>query len=130
MTESLWPSVKFEPVRTPHAILAEQAGLLSQNTNGLLVGRVTRSQEHGNFISNLFIVAPSLNNYAYRVLRLYHPVALYPVTVSPEFSSPNVEAADEKELLAALKEILSSDEIRRVLNGLMAQVAVDDEVPF
>jgi hypothetical protein len=120
MTESFWPIVKFEPVRTPHAILFEQAALLSQSTNRLLVGKATRSVEDDIFISNLYIVAPSLNNYAYRVLQLNHSVELYPVSVSPEFAGARIQAKDEKELLAALKKVLSSDEIKRVLNGLMA----------
>jgi len=66
MTESFWPDLPTEKVRTPHAILLEQASALAERTRGLLVGQVRRSQDKNNFVSNLSIVAPSLNNYTMR----------------------------------------------------------------
>jgi hypothetical protein len=69
MTESFWPDLPTAKVRTPHAILLEQANALGELTRGLLVGQVRRSQDKNNFVSNLSIVAPSLKRCFHSVIQ-------------------------------------------------------------
>jgi hypothetical protein len=128
MTESFWPDLPTEKVRLPHAILLEQANALAEQTHGLLVGQVRRSQDKQNFVSNLSIVAPSLNNYTYAVLSLNYPVGLYPLSLFFHARNQQFQIADEQTLLTGLKVVLSSDEIKRVMTGLLAQIQADEDV--
>ena len=128
MTESFWPDLPTEKVRTPHAILLEQANALAEQTRGLLVGQVRRSQDNQNFVSSLSIVAPSLNNYTYAVLFVNFPIGLYPSRLFFHARREYFEIADEETLLTCLKTVLSSDEIKRVMSGLLAQIQPDEDV--
>jgi hypothetical protein len=60
MAENLWGTLPTgENVRTPHSILLEQANLLTQQTEGILVGRVRRELSEELFESILQIVVPA-----------------------------------------------------------------------
>ena len=139
MTSSMWPALQnLPPLRTPHALLLEQAELLKEISNGLLLGEVRRAQFQSNsptvlhtletsdapLVSTLFVVAPSLANYRYEVLDSVYSVQLYPVLVSTP-STQYTRCDDESAFLKAVKEILSSPKTERVLRGLMAQISTD-----
>ena len=128
MTESFWPDLPTVKVRTPHAILLEQASALAEQTRGLLVGQVRRSQENKDFVSHLSILAPSLNNYTYVVLSLTYPIGLYPSRLFFHARNQEFQIADEQMLLTGLKVVLSSDEIKRVMSGLLAQFRGDEDI--
>jgi hypothetical protein len=128
MVESFWPEISTEKIRTPHAILLEQANLLTEKTKGLLVGNVARGQSGRDFVNSLVIVAPPLNNYAFGVLSVVHGISLYPATVVVT-SRPNVEpisVSNEQALLDTLKVQLKSTEVAHVITALLSQIQVDE----
>jgi hypothetical protein len=128
MTESLWGALPTGGgMRTPHSILLEQAEVLTQQTSGVLVGRVTREISIvSDFKSTLQIVAPSLN-YVYDVLSLHYSVNLYPVSVEPSSSLPGARAENEIQLKAELKRVLTSEFVRKAVSGLLAQIRADEK---
>ena len=123
MTESFWliPD-NLGQVKTPAAILTEQANELAKLTRGLLVGRVQQvSSQPGNFAYDLYIVAPALNNYSYAVVRINHGISLYPVAMAWHAKNQMFQCHDEESYVAKLREVLSSQETAKVIAGLLAQ---------
>jgi hypothetical protein len=128
MTNDLWgelPSV--ENIKTPHAILLEQANLLAGKTQGLLLGTVGRGQNGQNFHSTLFINAPALNNYSYAVCTIQHELTLYPVIFYSNGSpnQPPTQCSNEGQLVALLGRELTSPQTQRVITGLLIQIRAD-----
>lgn len=131
----LWPDIEQPKTVPPVAILREQAAALGKKTGHLLEGRVsTRTDADGEFIHTFSVVAPTLDNYAYRLFSIYHGAEAYPVTVPyPEridlgtyrSGLPSVggslKIGSEKELLDFLRAVLNSDKTKRVLGSLLAQ---------
>jgi hypothetical protein len=147
------PSI--ETIRTPYTLLKEQASILTEITKGLLIGEVIHNQKDKLFVLILRIKAPSLNNYSYSVLEVQYPINLYPVFVknfaSVNFNSveknlmntannPLMSLVDyggwlenqgyskcssEEEFENTLGQILSSQEVKRVISALLAQIHAD-----
>lgn len=129
MQKNLWGNLpNVENMRTPNAILLEQASMLGELTNGLLNGQVKRLQDGPGFKLSFKIVAPALNNYSYLVLTVTHPIQLYPLKLFNEtkfMSSKDCES--EFDFENALREILTSPEVHRVIAGLLAQIRADEK---
>jgi hypothetical protein len=136
-TKNLWGQLPdFAPIKTPYAILLEQAAMLRELTNGLLVGDVKRSQngpvdqlmKEDRFEIKLLIVAPALANYSYTVLTIIYPViTLYPVTLKPSYEEDkSVECQSEEQLMQALEKVLSSVRTQKVITNLLAQIQADN----
>src|SRR5580704_14983057 len=123
MPENLWGDLSnFEIVRTPKAILKEQADLLTQATSGVLEGAVNEEESSiKDFRYDLDIRVPTLNRYIYTVLSVHHDLELYPARVRS--SSPRVdqECDDEPKFAEVIGFILSSKEIRHILSRLISQ---------
>jgi hypothetical protein len=122
MAEDLWGDLPTgDTMRTPHAVMLEQANLLTKKTSGMLVSDVARGTQSDRFINQLFIMAPSLNNYRYNVISVSHDVTLYPARI---FSAPfpNRTVEDEEELKVALREAFTASEVRKVISALLAQI--------
>ena len=81
--KNLWGDLsELEIVRTPKAILNEQASLLTKATKGILVGDVEiQYQDHGQFEYNLNVCVPTLNGYTYTILSINHKFEFYPIYV-------------------------------------------------
>jgi hypothetical protein len=122
----LWPEIEQTQVVPPVAILREQAALLGKKTNHLLEGRVVTSTNiSGGFTHSFDIVAPTLDDYTYRLFSISHGVIPYPVETTEKdergyFSS--VSLASEQELLDYIRKILNSDDTKKVVGSLLAQV--------
>ena len=130
-TKNLWGQLpKTATIKTPYAILLEQAAMLRELTNGLLVGDVKRDQlmKEDRFEIKLMIVAPALANYSYTVLTVIYPViTLYPVILKPSFDSEkSVECQSEEQLMQALEKVLSSIRTQTVITNLLAQIQADN----
>ena len=149
--KNLWGELpKPETIRTPYTILKEQASILSEITNGLLLGEVINNQKDKFFVLILRIKAPSLNNYTYSVVEVQHSIKLYPAFVKNLTSDPITNATDfinslrvdlrhsglleeqgykkyssEEEFEKALGQILSSREVKQVISALLAQIHAD-----
>ena len=125
--KNLWGELpNAETIRTPYTILKEQASMLSEITNGLLIGEVAFNNQTDNSLSmTLMIKAPSLNNYTYSVVRVGQPIQLYPVTIVNLFINELDRYFSEEEFESALGQILSSQDVKRVISGLLAQIHAD-----
>lgn len=123
--KSLWGDLSNTAIfRTPFTILKEQAAILSQQTKGLLVGEVKRYQDENEDISlSLYIVAPSLGDYRYEVVQVYHDITIYPLIVrSMATEDPSNPRHSEQEFEQALGEILSSLQVKRVISALLSDI--------
>lgn len=120
-------------VVTPIAVLKELAQELNKRTKGLLIAKVAQhidSNSH-NFYLEFYITAPSLNNYSYDVLSVTHNLGLYPLSIYNNSNELIVKANNQEEFEKGLKLTFSSPEIKKVINGLLAQVKqIDDDIPF
>lgn len=127
--KNLWGELpNTETLRTPYSILKEQASILSEITNGLLIGEVNSYPKENLFVMILRIKAPSLNNYTYSVVEVQHKIQLYPVFVMNLASDENQgfnQCSSEEEFEKALGQILSSQEIKKVISVLLAQIQAD-----
>lgn len=129
----------LETVVTPVSVLRTQAKLLGERTRGLLEGEVKTFTQGGYVYHDLNVVVPALDNYRYRLLRVHHPMSLYPVFVDEEpmpFGSMRPikpiqpvqmlgedGLKDEDALLEWLRQALAREETKRILANLYAQAA-------
>ena len=125
--KNLWGELpNVDDIRTPHAILLEQASILEEMTDGLLSARVKRTTEDGKMSSTLQIIAPSLDNYTYTVTNVTHGVELYPARMLDLVNRTWLECDNERNFSNSLEAILSSDQVRKVIIGLLAQIRADN----
>ncbi len=122
MTESFWTIPDVEAIRTPATILTEQAAALTEQTKGVLNGRVVGASGGGTFTYDLTIIAPALGNYTFIAVRVQHGIALYPLTLRNNLTNEGMQIPDEAQFVAKLKGILSSEQMIRVVGGLLAQI--------
>ncbi len=121
-TESLWGEIPITlDVKPPVIILKEQAAILSEKTGGRLRGEVDLSHSAGKIRLDMFIVAPSLDDYEWGVLTVWHPLDLYPLQVAPGSGQKPVDCQTEEEFVQALKDVLSSRSVGRAISSLLAQ---------
>jgi hypothetical protein len=112
----LWPEIEQSQVVPPVAILREQAALLGKKTNYLLEGRVVTRTNSGRFFHSVYIVAPALDGYEYKLFDISHDERLYPVQI-------NVASLNsEQEFMEHIRDILNSDKTKSVVSSLLAQV--------
>jgi hypothetical protein len=115
----LWGEISELAVRTPVAILREQAALLGTKTKNLVEARVT-TEPHGNaFLHRFDLVAPPLDNYTYNLFNVRHGIDFYPIQVWGE----EKKLDSEEEFLNWLGEKLSAESTKRVIRNLVAQMS-------
>jgi len=142
--EDLWPDdIPRIELRSPVAILREQASLLGRKTQNLVEAEVkpldtksSPSTGRYDFGYAFLVTAPALGNYRYTLFRIYHGIQLYPLDVDPDAdiakeipchlgaggrSTFTVESEDD--LLEALKKIFNARKTRQLINVLLAQVS-------
>lgn len=111
------------PVKPPIAVLKELGTEFEKLTKGLLSTEVKQRyySSSGSVLASFVINAPSLNNYSYEVFEIMHDLGFYPLTINQQ-DKPRKEAANQEELETILKEIFSSPEVKKVVNGLLTQI--------
>jgi hypothetical protein len=154
--EDLWPAdIESPPDQlAPITILKQQAAMLGRRTKNLLEAVVQTEDEDlaaapfgdttvrlplgdqpVRLRHTLFLVAPALNFYRYRLLEASHAaVNLYPVTIRAgwERHLPTVveqmagaphtrSASNEAEFKEVLKDIFAHEETKRIIGSLIAQ---------
>ena len=122
MVESFWAIPELTTMRTPLSILREQAGALTEQTHGALVGIVEADKGKGYvLVIRLDVSVPALNDYRYRILTYEQPIDLYPgILYGPDDSISN--PVNESDFTSAIKEALSSPRVKNVLTSLLSQV--------
>jgi hypothetical protein len=109
-------------VKPPVSVLKELARELEKITKGLLVGKVEQTVRDSWVTLEFYITAPSLNNYSYQVFTITHDLYFYPLKINQLNEKSFSNAGNEEELEARLKTIFSLPEVKRVINGLLAQI--------
>ncbi|MCX7110575.1 MAG: hypothetical protein NTX45_10690 [Proteobacteria bacterium] len=136
----LWAEdIGITTVKTPVAILREQASLLGKKTQNLVIGEVISSSQDNvkeQKITNRFnIKAPALGNYRYNLFSISHGIDIYPLTMFVEggiltelttsdviFGSHNPRVIrSEADFLSVLNKILKSKRTKQVVHALLAQ---------
>ena len=122
MVESFWAIPELTTMRTPLSILREQAGALTEQTHGALVGIVEADKGKGYvLVIRLEVSVPALNDYRYRILTYEQPIDLYPgILYGPDDSISY--PVNESDFTSAIKEALSSPRVKNVLTSLLSQV--------
>ena len=120
----LWPQdlVQDATIRTPVAVLREQAAFLGEHTKKVITAEVTStsSGDYQSFVHSLRLIAAALGNYRYELLKVSHSLLLYPVMLTGEKFAPR-RCANESELRVALGDVFTSDDTRKIINALIAQ---------
>lgn len=126
----LWPD--FAPAEgelPPITILKEQASLLGLKLRNLIEADVeTGTTDYQRFLRHtLFLVAPVLNFYRYKLLDVEHlATQMYPVTIRVSLDDPanthsELKAENEVEFKDALRDVFASTQTKRVIENLLAQ---------
>src|SRR5437867_12980616 len=80
--DNLWGNLDDLAVaKTPVSILREQAEILSQSTKGTLLGVVASSNSTwgGAIARDLRVRVPAMNNYTATLIKIHHPITMYPM---------------------------------------------------
>lgn len=132
--KNLWGDLPVEEaIRTPYVILKEQASILTEATNGLLIGNVRKESFDSDLGSSclLRITVPSMENYSVSIVRIRYPKIIYPSEVfnliTDSVSVNSMKCHTEEELDIVLGKILSSKEAGRIISGLLSEVRADAE---
>jgi len=120
----LWPEeIAPANVTPPATILQSQASLLTKRTKYKLRGSVVTTNLGGSLRHSFLLVAPTLQDYRYELFEVAHGVMPYPVSV---YSAPKgvstAEIPDEHSFVEWLRSVLASDETKRIIGALLAQV--------
>jgi hypothetical protein len=124
--ENLWGELPTDKTigRTPLTMLQEQATVLGESTENLLVGEIARQTINAErFGANFFVVAPSLNHYRYHVLHIEYPIGFYPVHVRSEEVEANCN--DEGTFKDAIVRVLRSERVRGVIQKLLNHILTE-----
>ncbi len=117
-----WPAnIGETTLITPASILKEEASYLGPKTEQLVKAEVRSATSGDNFVQRFVIVAPGLNDYAFILFYVVHPITLYPATLV--WQNINHTVPNQAGLTAKLKEILESSQTRQVIEALLAQVS-------
>jgi hypothetical protein len=118
--KGLWPTDLIESTGdTPEDILQVQARDLTEKTRGMIEGRIEKGSQGDWVILDLLLVVPSLDDYAYQLLKIRHKVPAYPLEII-EGAAKTTPARSRQEFEGALARIFASDATRRTIGDLMA----------
>lgn len=138
-TEDFWPAIEnVEDAHSPVVLLRKQAEKLTDKSGRRLRGRVSTTTGRlgmdamralgkvddiystDNFTHVFSIDVPSLEDYSYRLFTVSHGIDSYPVTYEDENHLWQA-LADEGKFTFWLKQTLSSEKTKRILNTLAGQ---------
>ena len=125
---NLWGNLSTRPiVKPPRYFLDQQADVLRQMTNGLLVGQVSVAKhvpQRNQFHVTLLILVPALDNYVYEVLTVVHDLSFYPACIGYDNGGDfeQIECQNEEEFKQGVQRVLQSASVRKVVNGLLAMI--------
>lgn len=115
-----WPTdFGVGTVRTPAAILREQAARLGEKTRHLVVAKVEQSPRGNTFGFSFNLMAPALGSYRYVLFSIEYGIEPYPLTVYG-LQPSGFKVSSEEEFIELLRKTLSSEETKRVIATLLA----------
>jgi len=125
-TIDLWPiDFGISEIEFPDVVLKKQAELLGEKTQHLVEAEV-RSPDHALILhdkirKSLYLVAPKLGGYSYRLFTIEYGIVPYPVVITGYGEEAARVCPTKEAFLVALKDIFASEETRRVIASLIAQ---------
>jgi hypothetical protein len=123
-TTDFWPDdigETGEPeLRTPVALLREQAVALGEKTKNVVTAEVESGTDGDTFVHTLYLAAPSIN-YKYQLLTVRHPLLLYPLLAKEPSNISWKKLESEDDFLQWLKGVLASENTKKVIRALKAQ---------
>lgn len=123
--KNLWGAMPdIASIRTPHEILLEQGQYLVEMTEGLLDFEIERKQKNTLFSYEFFIKVPAIS-YKQSLLRITHDIKLFPAMMASEHSGEEFTANNQQEFEEDLGSILSAEETRVTITGLLAQARLE-----
>lgn len=126
--KNLWGTMPdIASIRTPHEILLEQGQYLLEITDGLLDFIIERKQKNTLFSYEFFISVPILD-YKQPLLRITHDIKLFPAILASDSSGEEYTANNQTEFEEDLEAILSAEETRTTISGLLAQARLEKEL--
>lgn len=111
-------SAKPTSMRSPADVLAEQGRAFEEATAGLLLTEIDRDVIVGRVELSLYIVAPRLNGYRYKVCRVEELGLPYPVRLEAWLTASQTRCASEVALTKALEVVLASEKLHEVIAEL------------
>ncbi len=124
-TKNMWGDINdMTDLRTPHEIIEEQGQMLSEMTKGTLELKVERKQRSTVFNYDVYISLPAMQ-YKQRILRLMHDIKLYPANLYDEQGTNEFRCKNQEEFEDNLASILSANETKVIISGLMAQARLN-----
>lgn len=125
-TQNLWPDFAINKIKSPKAILKEQAGHLMAQTNNVLSAEVRTSHYNGNISHDFIVIAPAIDNYRYSLFSVKHAVTgYYPITINIDSDDPaweyGIEAENEKEFVKLLSIVFNNPAIIQIVSSLLSQ---------
>lgn len=135
--KDLWPQFEIEEMKTPKAVLTEQARFLSEKTNGVLRGEIEFREIKANnlfpssilwapsgavvFRYSFCIFAPNIG-YRYNLFSIMHdPVKFYPLEVEIQSEINSMKASSEEELEDIMSHLFNKEETQGVVRSLFLQ---------
>lgn len=114
---NLWPdNVSEEKWASPVSLLREQARFLGERTRNLVTAEVgTASVEDEIFLYHFYIVAPTLNNYHYRLFSIEHNIEMYPLMLYMD-EQLGKELNVEKKKASTVAETIAAASSRQLVN--------------
>jgi len=136
--KSLWPDdITEDGLKSPAAILKEQASLLGPKNKNLLLAEVRR-EEPPSYLDQYFqysfvIIAPALSRYRYKLFGIRYSIGFYPLTIididdeirREVFQDPigfEVKVDSESDFLTALEKILKSKRATQIIITLRKEI--------
>ncbi len=121
--EDYWPpDIEEGSFESPVAIMRAQATLLGEKTKQQMTAQVQLVSGPGQlFIWSFQLSSPALGSYRYELFRVSSPVTLFPATFHWE-GHANKVVENKEEFKQTLREILGSDQTKKIIQGLLAQI--------
>jgi len=134
--ENLWSlDIAEVKVNTPKEILDEQAYWLGQITKNLITAEVEVDDyalRKGIFDNNFYIVAPTLDNYRYRLFTVEHDMDIYPLKIDldeklyQEIGGTNggtsIEIDNELQFKEILEKVFHAHRTKHIVGVLNSQI--------
>ena len=124
---SLWPDFDFGAIKTPIAILQEQANELGKKAKHVILGEIITTEAYEEktgemaLIYQFYVKAPVLSNYRFLLFRLVQRSSLYPVDIYFEPGKQKIENVQENEFTERLRDILNNEKTKEIVQNLYAQ---------
>jgi hypothetical protein len=121
--DDYWPTgIGDSNIITPAAMMRAQAVLLGQKTNQQITASVESvGSSPADFNWSFQLRGPALGNYRYELFRVSHSLMLYPAKFDWETHPPKL-VENEGEFKVYLREIIGSEQTKRIINALLAQI--------